>query len=131
MSKPSVSCGVLQGSVLFLNGFPEILTNCDVIQFADDTAIFASAKDVDCREFKLSEETFVENKLGINSKAGKTESMPLDTSKKLSAVSKQLNLFYHHTEIFIEESSECLGAIINPSLNLELQFHKVNRCPRN
>ena len=73
MSKPSVSCGVLQGSVLFLNGFPEILTNCDVIQFADDTAIFASAKDVDCREFKLSEETFVENKLGINSKAGKTE----------------------------------------------------------
>ena len=111
----------------FFNGFPEILTNCEVTQFADNTITFVSVKDVDCIECNLNEETFVENELVINSKAGKTESVPLNTSKKLFTVSNQLNLSYDQTEIHTEESYKYLGAIINPSLNLELQFHKVHK----
>ena len=45
----SLLCGVLQGPTLFLifsNDSPEILKSFDAIQFADDTVIFVSAKDV-------------------------------------------------------------------------------------
>ena len=59
----SVFCGVLLGLILglaifliFLNNFPRTATNCETIQFADDSVNFVSYKDVDSIEFMLNED---------------------------------------------------------------------------
>ena len=58
-----VYCGVPQDSILgptlyliFFNNFSEILKYCDVIQFAGDTVIFVSAKDVQSIESMLNKD---------------------------------------------------------------------------
>ena len=74
----SVFCGVLLGLILgpaifliFFNNFPGTATNCETIQFADDSVIFVSYKDVDSIEFMLNEDLksvssyFVKYKLEI------------------------------------------------------------------
>ena len=59
----SVFCDVLLGLILgpaifliFFNNFPRTATNCETIQFADDSVNFVSYKDVDSIEFMLNED---------------------------------------------------------------------------
>ena len=133
-----VYCGVPQGSILgptlfliFFNDFSEILMHCDVIQFADDTVILVSAKDVQSIESMLNidlknmSKFFTENELIINLEAVKTECMLLGTSRKLSTVCNQLQLFYNFTPIHVTKSYKYLGTIVNPNLNLGEQFDKT------
>ena len=78
-----VNSGVPQGSILgptlfliYFNDFSDCLIHCDVIQFADDTVILVSAKNIDEIEKMLNSnlknisQYFVENELVINLKAG-------------------------------------------------------------
>ena len=114
----------------FFGNFPEILTNCEVIQFADDTDIFVSAKYIDSIEFILNEDLkniysyFVENELVTNLKAGKTKCMFLGTSRKPLTLTSQLKLFYNYVQIRVAESYKYLDTIINSPLNLVLHFHE-------
>lgn len=104
--------------------------NC-IIQFADDTVVFVSAKDVDRTEFMLNEDLknvssyFVENELVINLKAGKIEYKLVGTSRKLSTVPNLLILFNNHSQIYVADSYKYFGTIVNLWLNLKLQFDKA------
>ena len=133
-----ITCGVPQGSILgpllfliFFNDFPEILNKCSVVQFADDTVIYVSAKTVAEIEEILNTELkniamyFTKNELIINLKPGKTESMLLGTAKRLSKTDRVLKLFYNHTEILACQSYKYLGTYIDPTLSLAEQFDKM------
>ena len=109
------------------NDFPEILTNCEVIQLVDDTVIFVSAKDFDSIELIFNADLknfslyFVENELLTNLKASNSKCTP----RKLLTIPKQLKLSDNHTQIYVAESYKYLGTIINLSLNLGLKFDET------
>ena len=77
------------------------------------------------KDLKNVSKIFTENKLIINLKAGKTKSMLLGTSQKLSIVWNQIQLFYNGTSIHVVKSYKYLVTIVNLNLNLGEQFSKT------
>ena len=65
--------------MIFFNDFPDVLQKCEVVQFADDTVVYVSAKDAKEIESLLNHDLqnighyFRQNELVINLKPGKTE----------------------------------------------------------
>ena len=111
-SKPmDVTCGVPQGSILgpllflcYVNDMPTSV-NCNLLLYADDSALFTSHKDpkiisdVLSRELESCRQWLIDNKLSLH--LGKTESILFGSQHKLSRVDK------------FEVS--CDGKIINPT----------------
>ena len=90
---------------LFYNDFPSCLIHSEVIVYADDTVIFVPGKDLAIIEARLSadmqriHEWCTDNELILNLSKGKTESMLLGTSKRLSKqppVMKYINKWNLH-----------------------------------
>lgn len=136
LSDPSgLMCGVPQGSILgpilflmFFNDFEQCLKSCDVIQFADDTVIYYSAKTVASVQENLNTELknistyFENNQLIINLKKGKTECMLMGTAKRLANGPEELELYYNNKKINCTTEYKYLGTHIDRTLNLGGNF---------
>jgi hypothetical protein len=107
-----ISCGVPQGSILgpllflvYVNDMKGV-TDCNLILYADDSALMISDKDVTKIEQKLEIELksvcdwLIDNKLSIH--LGKTESILFRSSKKLKKESK-LNISCNGISIASQE----------------------------
>lgn len=128
-------CGVPQGSILgpilfliFFNDFEDCLINCNVIEFADDTVVFVSAKTTEEVQKLLNEDLegiasyFQANELVINLKKNKTECMLLGTAKRIASGPKKLDIFYNRNKINCTDSYKYLGTCIDQYLNLGTNF---------
>ena len=78
--------------LLFFNDLKDCLQHSNVVQFADDIAMYLSSKSIDEIEVNLNEDlalisTYLScNDLVINLKKGKTECMLLGTSKPIATL---------------------------------------------
>jgi hypothetical protein len=121
-----ISCGVPQGSILgpllflvYVNDMKGV-TDCNLILYADDSALMISDKDVTKIEQKLEIELksvcdwLIDNKLSIH--LGKTESILFGSSKKLKKKSK-LNISCNGISIASQEEVKYLGAKIDQSMS--------------
>ena len=91
-----VTCGVPQGSIigpllfiLYINDLPDIITNCQISLYADDTALYFSAQNPDdirttlTNEMEVVSQWFRINKLTLNTK--KTKVMVFGTPYRLKS----------------------------------------------
>ena len=127
MSSPqAITCGVPQGSILgpllfllYVNDMPSSVT-CDLMLYADDSALIVAGRNVCEIEQRLSQEmislsTWLEsNKLSLH--LGKTESILFATKRKLKRISK-MNIVCNDVNIEGKESVKYLGATIDQSMS--------------
>ena len=91
--------------------------------FADDTVVYCADKDPRKIERDLNEDLetiaqyFYTNDLIINLKKGKTEFMLMGTSKRLSKVDKDLEIYYRETKINTTTSYKYLGTFLDSTLS--------------
>ena len=122
-----IMCGTRQesilGPLLFLWYFIDIedtVLHSKIILFADDTAIFTSAKSKEAVENNLNINIehisyyLYLNELILNTKKGKTETILIGMSRKL-AKSSDLNVFFNGSPINVTTSS-----LVTPTLVLTL-----------
>lgn len=125
----AVTCGVPQGSILgpllFLLNFDDVgsvLQDCDIIMYADDTVIFASAKENEEIQQKLSNDfqrvaDWLEaNELITNMKPGKTECMIFGTPQRTK--NKELVITYRQNIISNTSTYKYLGVNLDKSLSM-------------
>ena len=139
LSDPStLLCGVPQESILgpilfliFFNDFEHCLQQCAVVQFADDTVVYFSAKSMEKVERVLNSDLkniytyFQDNELVINLNVGITDCMLMGTSKRLANCPKEeLELYYNGTKINYTTTYKYLGTHIDQNLNLVENFEK-------
>ena len=133
-SELGISCGVPQGSILgpllfliYVNDMKGAL-DCNLLLYADDSALLVSGKSILEIENKLGHELnavcdwLVDNKLSIH--LGKTESI-LFGSKKMLATKPSLNIICNDVPIASKTSVKYLGVDIDQSLSGELVADKV------
>ena len=121
-----VPCGVLQGSILgpllfllYINDM-EAAGSCQLILYADDSALLVSGKDVNKIEEQLGNELsslngwLVDNRLSIN--LGKTESILFSTKKRLG-ISSEMNVTCGETMVASTKSVRYLGVDLDQSLD--------------
>jgi hypothetical protein len=132
----TVLCGVPQGSILgpllFLLSFNDVgnvLHDCDIIMYADDTVIFASAKNEMELKTKLSNDFqrvtdwLERNELVINMKPGKTECMVFGTPQKTKNVKP--NITYRQYTVPTTPTYKYLGVELDQSLSLTKHCNAV------
>ena len=130
--------GVPQGSILgpimflvFFNDFPEYLSHCEVVKFADDTVIYVSGDNLETIEDKLSKDLtsisnfFDENDLIINLKKGKTESMLFGTARKVNKNIDGLQLRFKHQKLHSTNAYKYLGVRLYPTLSFNDHFNTL------
>ena len=102
-----------------------------MIQFADDTVLYCSNKTIEKIELKLNEdlkyvsEYFNVNELIMNVSKGKTMSIIFGMQRRLSMVSRNLNLVYSGTQISPTIEYKYLGVSLDQSLTLSNHFNKI------
>ena len=104
--------------MIFFINFPGTATSCEAIQFADDSIIFVSDKNVDGIEFMLNEELksvyyyFVKYKLEIL-KHMKSNVCSLACLEMFRLFRNQLKLYYNHTKVYVADSHKYLDFVIS------------------
>lgn len=128
--------GVPQGTILgpllfvvFFDDFRETLQNCDIVQYADDTVIFAADSNINEISRVLNEdlenisEYCFKNELLLNLKKGKTGAMLFGTAQRISKAENGLELYYRGELVQNTEQYRYLGNIVDPSLTLNVDFN--------
>ena len=93
----AISAGVPQGSILgpllfilHINDLPEVVSECNILMYADDTVLYCSSSQASVIQDKLNAElSKIEHWLSLNSlfvNVTKTEAMLFGTAPRLSAV---------------------------------------------
>ncbi len=121
-----VTCGVPQGSILgpllfllYVNDMPSSVS-CDLMLYADDSALIVSGKIVQAIETKLSQELYKisvwleKNKLSLH--LGKTESILFASKKRLKDKNK-MNIVCNGNEIIAKDSVKYLGATLDQDMS--------------
>ena len=125
-----VFCGVPQGSILgpllflvYINSLHKCLENSNVVQYVDDAVIYTSHKEKRTLELMLTQDNIAnwldKNKLIINLKNGKTESMLFGTGQRLGK--ENVNPFsvkIRDQSICYSTSYKYLGITLDPTLTL-------------
>lgn len=137
LSSMPVFNGVPQGSILgpllfviFFNDLPDVLENCRVIKYADDTVVYFSHSNKSVVMSTLTKElsnisSYLDlNELIINLKKGKTEVMLIGTAKRLSLNTDDFTVNYRDTQINHVFSYKYLGILIDSTLNFSQQFDR-------
>ena len=130
MSEPKgVTCGVPQGSILgpllFLSYVNDMASavRCKLLLYADDSALFASGKNVADIESMLSSELdyvsnwLIDNKLSLH--LGKTQSILFGTKRRLSTGAK-LNVICNGNVIESKSNITYLGVTLDQFLSGEI-----------
>ena len=142
LSSPEiVTCGVPQGSILgpllfllYVNDMSHAV-NCDLMLYADDSALLISGNDVNEIQSRLGNEmcklsNWLEgNKLSLH--LGKTESVLFASKKKLKNVNK-MEIVCNGKEIVAKDSVKYLGAILDQDMSGQSMgttaLKKINKC---
>ena len=125
-STKTVTCGVPQGSILgpllfliYVNDMSAVVKN-KLLQYADDSAILVSGKDINYIENELTNDLnrvsnwLTDNKLSLH--LGKTESVLFGPRNKLKTTSN-INITCNSTKIKSTSSVKYLGATLDQFLS--------------
>ena len=126
-SKIEVQRGVPQGSILgpllfivYVNDLPQVIQNCAVTQYADDTTMTLVANDVNSLERKLDEDLqhvmkwADDNKLKMNTR--KTQLLLLSRKRREREMSRAI-VSMNKEVIERSRSVKCLGVKLDDGLN--------------
>ena len=132
----NIITGIPQGSILgpllfliYVNDFPNCLTNTECDMFADDTQIASESNDIKILTGKLNNDLvnisdwMVANKLSLN--AGKTECMLFGSHKKLQQNRNDFLIEIDKAPIECVNVSESLGVMIDATLTWNCQVDLI------
>ena len=132
-----VKYGIPQGSILgpllFLvqiNDLVKSIKHCNIQMYADDTVIYTSNSNISVIEQTLTSEMknvskwLDKNRLIINLKKGKTESLLFGTAKRLSS-KDPLQVYMNEQLINVADGYKYLGVWLEPTLNMSEHLRKV------
>ena len=128
----SITCGVPQGSVLgpllflcYVNDMP-ISVNCDLLLYADDSALLYDGKDPAeiaaklITELESCQQWLISNKLSLH--LGKTESILFGSKRKLKDHCV-FNVMCNNEPIKCTESVKYLGVTLDQCLSGQYAFY--------
>jgi len=127
-SSLSVEIGVPQGSILgplffiiFVNDLPSVTKLCKVVLYADDTALFYAADDVNViQRSLLSDFLHISNWMDVNRlilNVDKTKSMIFGTHQRLKSRVDNFNIQTNEYKIDVVNNFKYLGVILDQHLN--------------
>ena len=126
--------GVLQGSILgpllfviAFNDITDVIKESSRIMYADDVVLYVAADDIKAINSKLSNDMesiadWMDKNEFINLKEGKTETLLLGTTKRLTKLNEALSVSYKESTLRQVSVYKYLGVEINSSLNLNSHF---------
>ena len=124
---------------MFSNDFNDLgdcLLNCNLLQYADDTVIYVSSKNITDIENRLNEDMtainhYLEtNELIINLKKGKTECVLFGTAKRISTFevkNQELIVYCNNVRINLTTTYTYLGTSLDHHMVLNDDFEKKYR----
>ena len=135
-SKKTITCGVLQGSILgpllfilYINDLPECLRSTTPCMYADDTQIFSSSYDANELVVKLNSDLarvrnwLIENKLQMH--PSKSKLMFIGSSYNLKIKNTEQPVVVNNTPVSRTDTHKCLGVQIDEKLSWDSHIDMI------
>ena len=113
-----------------MSGLTKVVKVCSIQMYADDTVIYVSHKSISEVEKALTTDManiaqwLQNNRLIINLKKGKTETMLFGTAKRLHS-KNDLKIWINEHLIHFVNSYKYLGVLLDPCLNMKEHLQKT------